>query len=149
MGGLPPSWWCPALLSLGRVLLCFAQGKGCVRVRLTLPGSGLGLGCFQLLRGGALLVRDCYLCSFSFNTVFLFLGSVPLVVSVLDHDLVAGVGVGLIPLSYFHILLLAVRTRHGLYVNAAVADIVNIRKGRGCNRSNNRHNCCRRQHPQS
>ena len=69
--------------------------------------------------------------------------------AVLDHDLVAGVGVGLIPLSYFHILLLAVRTRYGLYVNAAVADIVNIRKGRGCNRSNNRHNCCRRQHPQS
>ena len=69
--------------------------------------------------------------------------------AVLDHDLVAGVGIGLIPLSYFHILLLAVRTRYGLYVNAAVADIVNIRKGRGCNRSNNRHNCCRRQHPQS
>ena len=69
--------------------------------------------------------------------------------AVLDHDLVAGVGVGLIPLSYFHILLLAVRTRHGLYVNAAVADIVNIRKGRGCNGRNNRHDGCCRQHPQS
>ena len=137
------------VLALLRVLLCLAQGKGCVRVRLALPGSVRRPGCFQLLRISALTVRDCYLCLFPLNSALLFLGSVLLAGAVLDHDLVAGVGVGLIPLSYFHILLLAVRTRYGLYVNAAVADIVNIRKGRGCNRSNNRHNCCRRQHPQS
>ena len=138
-----PSW------GLGRVLPGLVQGKACVRVRLALPGSVRSTGCFQLLRGGALLVRDCYLCFFSFNAAVLFLGSAILVDAVLDHDLVAGVGVGLIPLSYFHILLLAVRTRYGLYVNAAVADIVNIRKGRGCNGRNNRHDGCCRQHPQS
>ena len=127
------------------LLLFLAQGKVCVRVRLALPGSRPG--CFQLLRISAILVRDCFLCSFSFNTFFLLLGSALLVEAVLDHDLVAGVGIGVIPL--FHLYILAVLIRYGRYVNAAVADIINIRKGRGCNRSNNRHNCCRRQHPQS
>ena len=136
-----------ALLILGRVLLGLVQGKACVRVRLALPGSRPG--CFQLLRISALLVRDCDLCPLPLNSAVLSLGSAVLVDAVLNHDLVAGVGVGLIPLSYFHILLLAVRTRYGLYVNAAVADIVNIRKGRGCNGCDDRHDGCRRQHPQS
>ena len=73
-----------ALLGLGRVLLCLAQGKGRVRVRLALPGSVRRPGCFQLLRISALTVRDCYLCLFSLNSALLFLGSVPLVVAVLD-----------------------------------------------------------------
>ena len=137
-----------ALLGLGRVLPGLVQGKGCVRVRLALSGSVRRPGCFQLLRISALIVRDCYLCLLPINTVFLFLGSVPLVVAVLDHDLVAGVGVGLIALFHLHILL-AVRILFGHHVNAAVADIVNIRKGRGCNGRNNRHDGCRRQHPQS
>ena len=106
-----------ALLGLGRVLPGLVQGKACVRVRLALPAASAvpalpapawrGAPCPGLL---PLL--------FSFNAAVLFLGSAILVDAVLDHDLVTGVGVGL-PLSYFHYLL-AVRTRYGLYVNAAL-----------------------------
>ena len=137
-----------ALLGLGRVLLCLAQGKACVRVRLALPGSVRRPGCFQLLRGGTGGRGYRRICPGTLSTLSLRQGGIRFAGAVLDHNFVALIFVGGSPLSYFHILLAAL-IRHGLYVNAAFADIVNIRKGRGCNGRNNRHDGCCRQHPQS
>ena len=95
------------------------------------PGCVRSTGCFQLLRGGTGGRGYRRLCLGTLSTGSLLQGGILFAGTVLDHDLFAGVGVGLSVLR--HLYILAVRTRHGLYVNAAVADIVNIRKGRGCN----------------
>ena len=137
--GLSVGFLC-GVLTLLRVLLFLAQGKGIVRVRLALPGSVRRPGCFLRGGGGGRGYRRGRR-----STVSILQGGIIFVGAVLDHDLVVPIYVGDSVLN--HMYMLAVRTRY--YVNAAFADIVSTRKGRGCNGRNNRHDGCRRQHPQS
>ena len=102
-------------------------------------GYGRGLGIRRLLYRLCHL-RLLVLCAFIFLQ-----GGIVLAGAVLQNDFAACVMIFLIALLNCYII----RAFFGNDINAAVANVVNVCKGRGCNGRDNGHDGCRRKHPQT
>lgn len=145
-----------ALLILGRVLLGLVQGKGIVRVRLALPGSRAlctcrsrsrrGRAVLSITGGRGTLTGNRALCTCrSRSPAGGRIGPLILPYAAADNHLTVQVLL-FVRIAGFDVDLAIFILPDG---QIAVCHIIGTRKGRGCNGRNNRHDGCRRQHPQS